>query len=211
MSQTPTSNTPYQQEVSQSERAKLLREEREAGSRVAYTRITDPEPSGRWAKPDQINGATAVVDYPRIAGGPWGGGPQVPEEPPLGIDVSYVEPCGEPFEQERAAEIAAVAEPVGPAADSLAGVSSPSAIAADPSGFTEGLATSASTSLSAVATAPQVEADPSSLGPNPPPSSGGQLAAPPADAASAHSEGANRAEHRRGGAALSSRGWRRIG
>ena len=154
MSQTPTSNTPYQQEVSQSERAKLLREEREAGSRVAYTRITDPEPSGRWAKPDQINGATAVVDYPRIAGGPWGGGPQVPEEPPLGdFDVSYVEPCGEP----------------------------------------------------------QVEADPSSLGPNPPPSSGGQLAAPPADAASAHSEGANRAEHRRGGAALSSRGWRRIG
>ena len=104
MSQSPTSRTDFDNPASQEERAEVLKADT-ANTRVAYGDVVDPLPQGRWKKPSPPQDPTTL--YPRIASGPWGSGPQVPDEPPLGIDVSYVEPCGEPFEQERAAEIAA--------------------------------------------------------------------------------------------------------
>jgi hypothetical protein len=98
---TPTSNTPYSQEATLAERLVALEEERLAGTRSAYTNITNPEPSGRWKKPAQPSDPSKL--YPPIPGGPWGSGPQVPDEPPLGFSVNDLEPCGELHELQRSA------------------------------------------------------------------------------------------------------------
>ena len=108
--------TPYSQEASREEKARILREaDRAINTRAAITSLLDPTLSGRFAKTvaaDFTVGRDPAVNYPRLPGGPWGGGPQVPEEPPLGIDVSYVEPCGEPFEAERAYLLSAATSPL---------------------------------------------------------------------------------------------------
>ena len=177
------------------------------------TSLLDPSLAGRFAqqaKPDFTVGRDPRVDYPRIAGGPWGSGPQPGLEPALGFSVNDLEPTGELHELQRSAATDNLQG--GSCAD--AGNSSP-AVAANLSpllGLAEG------PSPTPEATSPvgsdSRATDPTFGSTDPSASSfaGDQdLAAPPVDAASAHSEGANRAEHRRGGAALSSRGWRRIG
>jgi hypothetical protein len=201
---------PFSQEISQAERAELLRQDRGA-TRSDYTRVTSPEPTGRWAKPDQINGATPVVDYPRIAGGPWGTGPQVPEEPPLGIDVSYVEPCGEPWEAERAYLLSAAASLS--SGDGDAGSSSP-APAADLSPLL-GSADPAPTTDTVPASERQVGADPT-LGSNPDPSASSfaedrQLGPLPSHPDSAPERRAVSVDRDRGSGSPFSRPWRRIG
>jgi hypothetical protein len=225
VTQAPTSNTPYSQEASREEKAAILREaDRAINTRVAYGKVIDPEAGGRFAKEAKADftvGRDEVVSYPRLpAGGPWGGGPQVPEEPPFSVDISYVEPCGEPFEAERAAAILEAS------AEHSAATVSPPVRQSDEAGFSHlfppamadlaspllGSANSAplTSSVASVAVGCEVGgADPSSsLGSGPRASSEGQqLAAPSVDAAVASvAADANRAEHVRGGAALSSRG-----
>ena len=101
--------------TSQSERARLFREqERTINTRSAMTSVLDPSLAGRFAKEAKADftvGNSPSVEYPRLPeGGPWGSGPQVGDEPPFPEDISYVPPCGEPHEAARAAEIAASVE-----------------------------------------------------------------------------------------------------
>jgi hypothetical protein len=94
-------------EASREDKLRIAREADRAiaNTRSALTEVLTPAPSGRFApqsKPDFTVGRDERVDYPRIPSGPWGSGPQVPDEPALGFSVDDLEPCGEPFEQERA-------------------------------------------------------------------------------------------------------------
>ena len=82
---------------SRADRELQIQEERlarQSGTRVAYGAITSPEPGGRFAKPAQSADPSQL--YPRLPEGnsQWGG-PQVPEEPPLGYSVNDLEPVGE--------------------------------------------------------------------------------------------------------------------
>jgi hypothetical protein len=107
----PTSRVPFQQEASREEKVKLLREDRTAGTRVAYNNIVSPEPSGRWAKPSRSEDPATL--YPRLpSSSPWHRDP-IPDEPAFGIDIEAVEPCGTDAEIERAAQLlfAELAEP----------------------------------------------------------------------------------------------------
>jgi hypothetical protein len=55
--------------------------------------------SGRHSAKASVIGSARVPLYP-AASGPWNDPVQVPDEPSLGVDLNYVEPCGETFEIE---------------------------------------------------------------------------------------------------------------
>jgi hypothetical protein len=144
---------PFDNPTSQSERTRILEDERRTNTRSAYTGVTDPVAGGRFAKAlgEYTVGSAPTVEYPKLPdGSPWRQ-QQPPNEEPFGIDIQYVEPCGTDAEVERAAAIAAsaatdnllggsCADAAFPLGQQLAGVSPPLADDADPSGFTEGLA-----------------------------------------------------------------------
>jgi hypothetical protein len=110
MSQSPTLRTTVNNPASQQARATLIKDEgRAINTRRAMTELIDPSQGGRWAKPDRVTGAEPFVDYPRLpAGSPWAQ-TQPPPEEPLGIDLSYVEPCGTEEEIRRSLQLAEAA------------------------------------------------------------------------------------------------------
>jgi hypothetical protein len=197
MTQAPTSNAPYSQEASREEKATTLRE---------MHSVISPEPGGRWAKPSRSEDTATL--YPQLlASSPWHSDP-VPDEEPFGVDIQAAEPCGTPSEIERSLTAGVFSSP-----DSAeAGPLSPPATTAGPlPPQLPGSAASAPLTTSGASVAVGCEvggADPSSSlvsGPRAS-SEGQQLAAPSVDAAVASvAADANRAEHVRGGAALSSR------
>jgi DNA-binding transcriptional regulator YhcF (GntR family) len=90
---------------------RALQEDRAVNTRAAMHQLLDPTPSGRFAKAlgEFTVGSTPTVDYPHLPEtSPWSQ-PQPGLEPPLGIDVSYVEPCGTQAEIERS--LSAMAPP----------------------------------------------------------------------------------------------------
>jgi len=101
----------------QEEKVEQLRQERKL-------RTSDREPStfhqmanldlslgGRFSAGGYVAGSDPTTEYPRLPeGSPWGSGPQVPTEPPLGVSVEVVEPVGTPAE--IAASIAELASEV---------------------------------------------------------------------------------------------------
>jgi hypothetical protein len=97
------------------DKLRILEESRRANTRSALSAVLDPALSGRFAataKADFTVGRDPVVNYPTLPGGPWGGGPQVGVEPPLGYSVEDLEPTGELHELERAAATAAANSPL---------------------------------------------------------------------------------------------------
>jgi hypothetical protein len=81
---------------------------------------THNEEGGRFAKPQQVVGATPAPDYP--AGQNWANDP-TGVEPPLGIDVNAIDPVGEAFEVE--ASLAAVDAPSASSPDVRAPAATP--------------------------------------------------------------------------------------
>jgi hypothetical protein len=107
MSQAPTTNPRYSQEASQAEKERLLREQRTAGTRVAYGNVIDPPAGGRFAKPSQSpDPATLYPAQPPHS--PWHHDP-VPDEEPLGFSVEDMLPVGEPHEISAASSSPAAA------------------------------------------------------------------------------------------------------
>jgi hypothetical protein len=87
-------------DIEQADRRKLVgsttsattyREIAEAGITLAN--------QGRFGDKASVVGSARVPQYP-AASGPWNDPVQVPDEPSLGVDLNYVEPCGETFEVE---------------------------------------------------------------------------------------------------------------
>src|SRR5262249_49720888 len=90
-----------EEEISQAERRRILAEDRRRSTYHAHANDVEVEMGGRFAKlrTTQVTGSGAVVAYPKLPNGPWGEGPQVGDEPPLGCDVNAVEPVGEVHER----------------------------------------------------------------------------------------------------------------
>jgi hypothetical protein len=65
---------------------------------------------GRHTQGASVTGSARVPQYP-AASGPWNDPVQVPDEPSLGVDLNYVEPCGEAFEIEASLMAAPQAVP----------------------------------------------------------------------------------------------------
>lgn len=166
MTQAPTSRASFDNPTSQEERAKLLREQRTINTRTAMTELITPSAGGRFAKAlgEYTVGATPTVEYPKLPdGSPWRQ-QQPPPEEPLGFSVEEMPVMGEPWEAERAAEIAAAGG---------GSYSSPpsGSVADDPSALPGLSATAASPDAASVATdapgeaAPLGSSDPSSFTP----------------------------------------------
>ena len=204
----PTSNTPYSQSATLAE--KLLAHE-EATLR-AYTQVTNPEPSGRWAKPSPPQDPATM--YPRIAGGPWGAGPQLPDEPPFPEDINYVEVCGTAEEVERAAAILKVAASVvsSPGSDEAGCPLPHPATTASPLAPSEDWPPGPSPEVTPLTSATDSTSFCGSTGPSSFTLADQQLAAPLVDAKPSRDCRTDRVELRRGGAAPFSRpSFRRVG
>ena len=105
--------TPYSQEASREEKARILREQdRAINTLAAHQAMLDPSLGGRFAKTvaaDFTVGRDPTVEYPRLpSGSPWSQ-TQPPPEEPFNVDIQYVEPCGTPAEIERSAAILSAA------------------------------------------------------------------------------------------------------
>jgi hypothetical protein len=93
MSQAPTSNSTITSDVTQTERARVIKE---TNTRVAYARVVDPQPQGRWAKSGQSQ--DPATWYPHLpSNNPWSSDP-VPNEEPLGYCIDQMDPIGDTFE-----------------------------------------------------------------------------------------------------------------
>jgi hypothetical protein len=90
---------PFTNTATMREKADVLRIDRRNATMHgrAMTEL-DQLMQGRFAKPTEVTAAEAAPVYPAAAD--WTRA-RVPDEPPLGLDVSAVEPVGEPFEIER--------------------------------------------------------------------------------------------------------------
>lgn len=76
--------------------------------------MTDADaPGGRFAAitKSAVSGKSPTVEYPRQPAGPWGYGPRVPDEAPLGYSVSDLEPVGEAHEIAASLVSSAVTDP----------------------------------------------------------------------------------------------------
>jgi hypothetical protein len=83
--------------ASRKEREELLREAQLPTTYSKLASLGDDLGGGRFAVEQ-----TKATDYPRLPAGPWSAGyGDAGLEPPIGIDVTAVEPCGEQFEIER--------------------------------------------------------------------------------------------------------------
>lgn len=86
--------TSHQQE--QKERRSLAGSTNETTTyRDIAARDLSLEGGGRYSQPTTIVGSTPTIRYPQ-ASGPWTGGDPAGVEPPIGIDVSFVEPWAPP-------------------------------------------------------------------------------------------------------------------
>jgi hypothetical protein len=94
----------YRNEATQRERV-LRNDQRHTFQSRAIAENDDVR--GRWAEINKSNvvGATSTPQYP--AGPNWSVDP-TGVEPPLGIDVNAVEPCGEKFEIEALGDVTTV-------------------------------------------------------------------------------------------------------
>jgi hypothetical protein len=119
VSQAPTSNTTITSDSTQSEKARVIKE---TNTRVAYARVVDPQPQGRWAKSAQSS--SPATWYPPLPeNNPWAADPVGPE-PPLGVSVDELIPCGDLVEPVEIAMAPSHMAPVGLApleADQLMG------------------------------------------------------------------------------------------
>jgi hypothetical protein len=103
--------TNYRNEATQKEREQVLRNDKRVTS--TFLEHTHSEEGGRFAKPQTVIGATPTVQYPMAAPN-WSVDP-TGVEPPLGIDVNAVEPCGEKFEIEALGDATSAGpQPVAP-------------------------------------------------------------------------------------------------
>jgi hypothetical protein len=85
----------------------------------------DDEAGGRFARvnPTMVVGSTPGPAYPRLPGSsPWHGPDPVGQEPLLGSDINFVEPCGTAAEIE--ASLRALASPTGVASPVVTGPAS---------------------------------------------------------------------------------------
>ena len=110
----------FRNDTSQKERAEVLKNDR-AVQKNTFLSHTHSEEGGRYAKPQTVIGATPTVQYPRAAPN-WSVDP-TGVEPPLGIDVNTVEPCGEKF------EIEALGDPTTPEASTAVDIAQPQPVA----------------------------------------------------------------------------------
>jgi hypothetical protein len=126
--------------LSREEKLRILEDERRANTRAAMQAVLDPTLAGRFAKEvkaDFTVGRDEAVHYPRLPSGPWGSGPQVGLEPPLGFSVNDLEPTGELHELQHSVETATpdllgprnadLSSQASPGSATLAGSSLPSA------------------------------------------------------------------------------------
>ena len=97
----------FRNDTSQKERAEVLKND-QAVQKNTFLSHTHSDEGGRYAKPQTVIGATPTVQYPRAAPN-WSVDP-TGVEPPLGIDVNTVEPCGEKFEIDALGDAEAVAQ-----------------------------------------------------------------------------------------------------
>ena len=105
-------------EISQSERRRILAEGRRAKSTYHSVAASsaDDERGGRYAaassKPT-VTGSSPIAYPQQPTGSPWASDP-LPNEPPLGYSVEEMEPIGEPHELEasrKAADVEAAERP----------------------------------------------------------------------------------------------------
>jgi len=82
----------FRNDTSQKERAEVLKND-QAVQKNTFLSHTHSDEGGRYAKPQTVIGATPTVQYPTAAPN-WSVDP-VGTEPPLGLEVNAVEPCGE--------------------------------------------------------------------------------------------------------------------
>jgi hypothetical protein len=119
--------TAYNNPATREEKAEALRNEqrlKRGGDREPTTlhelsRLgQDEEGSGRFAPDRYVTGSQAATKYPRQDNAsPWSGAGADPGlEPPIGIDVSAVDPVGEQFEIDRSISEQEIGGPVGASA-----------------------------------------------------------------------------------------------
>jgi hypothetical protein len=94
----------FNNETSQSDRRKVLENDRQVRSTYFEHAQSDPdlEMGGRFSRvnPSTVTGTAPGPEYPRLPSGPWSEGPGGGPEPPLGIDINAQEPTGEKHEVE---------------------------------------------------------------------------------------------------------------
>jgi hypothetical protein len=103
-----TTHRPYHQNSDQREREAILRNDR-ANTFAGRAQAEADDVRGRWTQINKsdVVGATPTPQYPAEPN--WSVDP-TGVEPPLGIDVNTVEPCGEKFEIEALGDGEAVAQ-----------------------------------------------------------------------------------------------------
>jgi hypothetical protein len=121
----------YQNKSSQAEREAILRNDR-ANTFAGRAQAEADEIQGRWAQEHKATvTGTGPVEYPMVAPN-WSVDP-TGVEPPLGMDVNTVEPCGEKFEIDALGDVTTEAVRVGPqSASPLAAAVAPSEVPASP-------------------------------------------------------------------------------
>jgi hypothetical protein len=101
---TRTTDLAFSQSASPEEKAAILQNEKRLNTRVAMSSLLDPPAGGRFAKPSPpVDPAKLYAPLPPSS--PWGSGPQVGLEPPLGFSVNDLEPTGELHELQRSAQL----------------------------------------------------------------------------------------------------------
>jgi hypothetical protein len=92
-----TGNRPFHNSASQSERRAVLKNEREAGTYAAFAESDAGIARGRFTgqQKSMVIGSSGPVRYPALPpNSPWARDP-VPDEPPIGIDISAAPVVGE--------------------------------------------------------------------------------------------------------------------
>jgi hypothetical protein len=120
----------FRNNASQRERAEMLKLDRRNATMHgrALTEL-DQLMQGRFSKPSEVVGATGAPEYPAAAA--WTQD-HLPPEPPLGLDVSAVEPVGEPHEVQASVRRAGAASLTTTRDDSASSVTASSGDVAGP-------------------------------------------------------------------------------
>jgi hypothetical protein len=122
---------PVRTDITMKEKEAVLRNDLRANTFAGRAQAEADDVRGRWAEINKSNvvGATPTPQYP--AGPNWSVDP-TGVEPPLGIDVNAVEPCGEKFEIEEFGDPATGShQPAPPRHDERGSVGPPLGAAAD--------------------------------------------------------------------------------
>jgi hypothetical protein len=94
---------PYDNPSTMLEKKETLQNDQRATSTFFdQSRIAAALEEGRKALANIHSGSEKFVAYPPLdPNSPWGANSNPGQEPPLGVDVNFVEPCGEHFEVQR--------------------------------------------------------------------------------------------------------------